>query len=87
MDCWFQGVKLAIAKRLSAAVLPDYPSANEYRDASASELDRLASLGKSHWYGDGSYPPDLCVYPPHLIVRSDKVRVVQDWSNYQYPLN
>ena len=53
----------------------------------ASGLDRLASLGGIHWRQDGSYPPDLCVCPSHLIAKKDKVRVARDWSIYQYPLN
>ena len=62
-------------------------SVNEDRDVAAAELDRLALLGKIHWRDCGSYPPELRVCPPHLIVKEDKVRVVHDWSNYQYPLN
>ena len=87
MDCWFQGIKLAFAKRPSPVVLPNNPSMNEDSEAAAAELGRLASLGGTHWREDGSYPPDRFVCPSHLIVKGDKVRVAHDWSNYQYPLN
>ena len=51
------------------------------------ELDRLADLGKIHWYKDGSYPTDLRACPSHLIVKRDKNRMVHDWSCAQCPLN
>ena len=68
-------------------VLPDYPSVSEDRQRAASELDRLAELGKIHWYENGSYPPDLRVCPSHLIVKGDKARVAHDWSRAAYPLD
>ena len=60
---------------------------SEDRQKAAVELDRLAALGKIHWYGEGSHPPDLRVCPSHLTVKGDKNRMVHDWSCAQYPLN
>ena len=87
MNCCFQGIRLASAKRPAPVVMPDRPSLNEDREAVASELDRLASLGKTHRYNGGSYPRDLCVCPSHLFVKGNGVRVVHYWPNSQYPLN
>ena len=56
-------------------------------EVAAFELDRLASFGKIHWYGEGSYQPDLRVCPSHLIVKADEARVVHYWRNYQCTVN
>ena len=68
-ECWFEGIKLARGGRPPFAVLPDYSSVNEDREVAASEQYRLSPLGKIHWFGDGSYPPDHCACPAHLIIR------------------
>ena len=68
-------------------VLSDYPSVAEDRQRAAAELDRLAGLGKIHWYEEGSRPPDLRVCPSHLIVKGGKARAARDWSRAMYPLN
>ena len=87
MTQWFEGVELPLTESPPVAALPDYPSVVEDRQKAAVELDRLAALGKIHWYEDGSYPPDLRVCPSHLIVKESKNRMVHDWSCAQYPLN
>ena len=46
MDCGFRGIRW-----------PDYPSVHADRKVAASGLGRFASLGKIHWYEEGSYPP------------------------------
>ena len=68
-------------------VLPDYPSVHVGREKAGKELDRLASRGGSHWYGEGPRPPDLRVCPSHVIAKEDKVRVARDRSNALFPLN
>ena len=87
MDCRFQGIRLAFANHASPAVLSNCRSVNEDREVAASELGRLASLGNIHGYEGGSYPPELCGCPSHLIVGGDKVRVAHDWPDYQYSLS
>ena len=84
---WFEGVELPLTECPPVVILPDYPSVVEDRQRAAVELDRLAALGKIHWYEEGSYPPDLRVCPSHLIVKGNKNRMVHDWSCAQYPLN
>ena len=86
MAQWFNGVELPLIEPPPVVVLQDYPSVVEDRQTAAVELDRLADLGKIHWYNDGSHPPDLRVCPSHLIVKKDKNRMVRDWSCAQYPL-
>ena len=66
---WFDGISLEFPEMPSVVVLPDYPSVSENRHRAASELGRLAGLGKIYWYGGGSFPPDLLVCPPHLIAK------------------
>ena len=87
MGNWFKGIKSEFTRPLTPIVLADFPSVHADREVAASELDRLAPPGKIHWYEEGAYPPHLCVCPSHLIVPADKVRVVHDWSNWQYPRN
>ena len=87
MDCWLEGVRLASTSRPPHPVLPYVLSVLENCKVAASELDRLAPLGKIHEYRDGLYPADLCVCPSHLIAKRDKVTVVHDWPNRHYPLN
>ena len=53
----------------------------------AAELGRPTSLGKIHWYRKDRASPDLCVSPPQLRLKVEKVRVVQNWSNHRYGLN
>ena len=84
---WFHGVELPLTESPPVVILPDYPSVAEDRQRAAVELDRLAKLGKIHWYKEGSHPPDLRVCPSHLIIKGDKVRAVRDWSCARYPLN
>ena len=84
---WFEGIGLTFAAEPPVVVLPDYPSVAEDRQRAAVELDRLAGLGKIHWYEEGSRPPDLRVCPSHLIATEDKVRVAHDWSSALYTLN
>ena len=84
---WFNGVELPLTQIPPVVILPDYPAVAEGRQKAAVELDRLAALGKIHWYGEGSRPPDLRACPPHLIVKADKNRMGHDWSCAQYPLN
>ena len=67
--------------------LPDYPSVLAERETASVELDRLATLGEIHWYSEGSYLPDLRARPSHLVVKTDKVRVVRNWPNVLFPLN
>ena len=62
------GVDLPLAETPPVDILPDYPSVLEDRPKAAVELKRLAALGKIHWYGEGSRPPDLRVCPSHLFV-------------------
>ena len=57
------------------------------REKAGKELDRLASRGGSHWYGEGAHPPDLRVCPSRVIAKGDKVRVARDRSNALFPLN
>ena len=61
--------------------------AEDDRERAAAELGRLASLGRTHWYVEGSHPPDLRAWPPHLILKGDKERVERDWSNALFPAN
>ena len=67
--------------------LSDFPSALGDRERAASELGRLAFLGKIRWYAKESYPPDLRNRPSRLIAKEDKVRAARDWSNALFPLN
>ena len=83
MGSWFQGTILESTSPLTPIVLSDYPPAHADREVAASELGRVAPLGKINWYIKDSYPPDLCVCPSHLIVETDKVRVVYDWSSWR----
>ena len=82
---WFGGIELSVTDGPPVVVLPDYPSVPEDRSRAVAELGRLAVMRKSRWRDVGSYPPDLRVCPPHLIVKEDKVRVGRDWSNVLYP--
>ena len=84
---WFGGIGLTFAEEPPVAVLPDYPSVAEDRQRAAVELDRLAGLGKIHWYEEHSYPPDLRACSPHLVSEEGNVRVAHDWSSPMYPLN
>ena len=84
---WFEGIGLTFTEGPPVVVLPDYPSVAEDRQRAAVELDRLAGLGKIHWYEGGSRPPDLRVCPSHLIAMDDEVRVAHDWSSALYTLN
>ena len=79
LSLWFDGIALEFAETPPAVALPDNPSASEDRHWAASELDRLARLGKILWYEEGSYPPDLRVCPPRLIAKDEKSRVAHDW--------
>ena len=84
---WFDGISLDFSEAPPVVVLSDYPSVAEDRQRAASELDRLAGLGETHWYGAGSYSPDVRVRPPHLVAKGDKARVAQGWSRAGFPLN
>ena len=76
---WFDGITLTFAEEPRVVIPPDYPSVVDDRQLAAVELDRLAGMGKIHWYEEGSYPPDLLASPSHLIVKEDKVRAARDW--------
>ena len=56
MAQWFEGVELPLTEYPPVVILPDYPSVVGDRRRAAVELDRLAALGKIHWYEEGSYP-------------------------------
>ena len=84
---WFEGFGLTFTEEPPVVVLPNHPSVAKGRQRAAAELDRLAGLGKIHWYQGGLRPPDLRVRPPHLVAKEDKVRVIRDWSSALYPLN
>ena len=86
-DNWFSGIQLSPIEDPPMAAPPGYPFAADDRERAAAELDRLASLGKIHWYVEGSSPPDLAVCPPHLTVKEGEFRAARDWSNAPYPLN
>ena len=53
---WFDGISLEFTEMPLAVALPDYPSVSEDRHRAASELGRLAGLGKIYWYEGGSSP-------------------------------
>ena len=84
---WFEGVELPLTEVPPVVARQDYPSVLEDRQREAEELDRLADLGKIHWYEEGAHPPDLRVCPPHLIAEEEKNRMVHGWSRAQFPLN
>ena len=58
MESWFHGIGLEFASPPTPIVLFDYPSVHSDRELAASELDRLAPLGKILWYEKDSSPPD-----------------------------
>ena len=78
---WFKGIVLETASRPAEVALGDYPSAKQQPSVAAAESERLSVLGTIHWYPRGGHPPDLRVSPSQLIVESDKVRLVDDWSD------
>ena len=85
LDSWFNGIQLPCLEE--PPVLPDCPSVADDWERAAVELDCLASLGKTNWYAEGSYPPDLRVRPSHVIAKEDKVRVVRDWPAAAFSWN
>lgn len=87
IDVWPGGVQLICTENPPSAVSQDYPSVNVGRKEAGKELNRLASRGEVHRYGEGARPPDFRVRPSHVIVKEDTARVAHDWSNVLYPLN
>ena len=81
------GIKLETSERPKFAVLDDYPSVTENAELPAAELVRLSGLSKIMWYPVSHVPPDLRVFPPQLIVKPEKVRMVHDGSNPKYGLH
>ena len=45
---WFDRISLTFTEVPTVVALSDYPSVSEGRQRAASELDRLAGLGKIH---------------------------------------
>ena len=58
----------------------DYPSVLQHPEEAAKELDRLTSDGRIFWYAEGDAPPDLDIGPTTLILKSERVRLVHDWT-------
>ena len=83
----FCGINFEFRSVHPATVFQDYPSVKNQPNSAAAEQDRLASLGKIHWYAKDCAPPDLRVCPSHLIAKGEEVRVVRDRSNRKYGLN
>ena len=81
------GAQLICTENPPSAVSQDYPSVNVGRKEAGKELNRLASRGEVHRYGEGARPPDFRVRPSNAIVKEDTARVARDWSNVLYPLN
>ena len=54
------------------------PSAKDYLEMAAKQVDRLAGLGKIYCYPEGDYLPDLRVCPSQLIVKPDRTRMVRE---------
>ena len=69
-----------IARGCAHFNMMDYPRLTVNYDRAAEEVDRSTGIGKIHWYADSDVPPDLDICPSNLIVRSDRLRVVHDWS-------
>ena len=60
--------------------IPDYPSVRLQPDVAAAELDRLTKDGKIHWYEQGRVPSDLDIAPTTLILKSERSRLVHNWT-------
>ena len=60
--------------------MQDYPSVRLNPVEAARELDRLTSEGKIHWYQPNRVPTDLDIGPTTLIMKSERSRLVHDWT-------
>ena len=80
IDIWRHGVRLAGHEAAPHYDLMDYPSVLQHPEEAAKELDRLTSDGRIFWYDDGDAPPDLDIGPTTLILKSERARLVHDWT-------
>ena len=82
---WFRGVSLLKSSVISPAIVPDYPLFRQHGELAGIETDRLAGLMKSIWYAQP--PKDLNVCPSNLVIKTDRVRIVHDFSHPQAGIN
>ena len=60
--------------------LMDYPSVLQHPVEAAAGLYRLTADGRSFRYEEGDAPPDLDIGPTTLILKSERARLVHDWT-------
>ena len=85
LNRWFQGVHLTRIAPITPTTARDYPLFRNHGTLACTETDRLAALNKSYWYS--SPPEDLNVCPSNLIVKTDKTRIVRDFSHHKAGIN
>ena len=76
----FNGVELPLTEPPPVVILQDYPSVAEDRQRAAIELDRLADLGKIHWY-KVSKSHSICLPQTTHKTKGERRQKKQRWRN------